>query len=301
MDKEGERGAEWETPALPTLPEHILSRYCDLLSSGRPLSEVIPDTNPTSVNEQRRGLVSGQKNVVAEDPGSISARSHRALSLAIVGGIGILATSVGTGAIDARSKPATLQATASIPPLSAAPTFAPEDGTAPEGHVHADSSRPAPQVALLGAEEQGLFGIEDLWSARLGAAAASDRTSASPSTFRSPDSQPPGAPTILRPVNPPPSPATSIVRGGALRAKPTQLRLERTRQLPASDPAVSPANRRRAHASSYVSPAYTYAVPEYRRVWVPVPPVYAYRAAGSPVWVRNWDAGRFGPAPYSPN
>jgi hypothetical protein len=142
-----------ETAPLPSLPEDIIEACCNLLSSGRPLSEVLAETHLLVLTERSvsRPMPESRPDVVEEaGPGRAVSRSRsrrRGFGLLILGLVALLATAAAAiGTKDqAQASPVPL-ATAPIPEPIKTPTSAPPE------HVHASEPLPATSTSLSGPE-----------------------------------------------------------------------------------------------------------------------------------------------------
>jgi hypothetical protein len=156
MEIKPEPDQDLQIPALPSAPDHIIDSYFELLSSGRPLSEVLAETKrltPAACRQLDSGLAFTLNAVAGTSRASLTHVKRVGVAMA-----GILLVLAATVAALGSTEPARSTehpfATAPVPPPITVPIPIPEQPPQAEashqGQLAPPVSRvPGPEVAVL--------------------------------------------------------------------------------------------------------------------------------------------------------
>jgi hypothetical protein len=265
-----EADPEYLVPVLPTPPAAVIDRCCELLSSGRPFSEVLAETKqltaPVTVVQTEHAIVEH------EPPSTATGTGGRTIGLALAGLVAILTTTAGLQGINDPAQPPRVLATALVPPPGET-----SDQMVPVPASQAAAAKATPSVTPIAA-----FSVESFVPfAEVPSARAADYSR--PAKFNRDESAPalvtdrPRSPTstILKPV--PHWPTTRGSRDNKQAARHSRPMQSPTRYARRAYPRISLVQLRPSS-----------------------PHPYTYRSSDhASATVSGWGGGRFGPSPYS--
>jgi hypothetical protein len=256
-------------PVLPTPPAAVIDRCCELLSSGRPFSEVLAETKqlaaPVTVVHTEQAIVEH------EPPSAAAANTGRSIGLVLAGVVAIL-TAAGLQGINDPAQSARVLATAPVPPPSEIPDRVASVPASPD--AVAKDRPPVTPMAVSSAES--FVSYAELPSAR----AAESKPAIK---FERDD------PALGAVADRPRSPASTILR--PVRHWPTTLGSRNNTQA-ARHP------RPRQNPTRYARRAYPRIALVQVRPSSPQPSTYRTMDYATAT-VSGWGGGRFGPSPYS--